>query len=68
MSRSGLLWAEDGDDVVSATPSEVIVIDWPAYVAPAKNNLICVFIVKSKRMRDAGRCAGRYPAAEHPHT
>jgi hypothetical protein len=39
----------------------------PACVAPAKNNFICIFIVKrDKRMRDAGRCAGRYPAAEHP--
>jgi hypothetical protein len=35
---------------------------WPACVAPAKNNFICEFIVKrDKRMRDAGRCAGRYP-------
>jgi hypothetical protein len=38
--------------------------DWSACVAPAKNNIICVFIVKrDKRMRDAGR----YPTAEHPH-
>jgi hypothetical protein len=36
--------------------------DWPACVAHAKNNFICVSIVKrDKRMRDAGRCAGRYP-------
>jgi hypothetical protein len=29
---------------------------------------ICVFFVKrDKRMRAAGRCAERYPAAEHPH-
>jgi hypothetical protein len=41
---------------------------WPVCVAPANNNFICVFIVKrDKRMRDAGRCAGRYLAAEHPH-
>jgi hypothetical protein len=38
--------------------------DWPACVAHAKNNFICVFIVKrDKRMRDAGR----YHAAERPH-
>jgi hypothetical protein len=42
--------------------------DLPACVAPAKNNFVCVFIVKrEKRMRDAGCSAGRYPAAEHPH-
>jgi hypothetical protein len=38
--------------------------DWPACVAPAKNNFICLFIVKrDKPMRDARH----YPAAEHPH-
>jgi protoheme ferro-lyase len=42
--------------------------DWAACVAPAKNSFICVSIVKcEKRMRNAGRCEGRYPAAEHPH-
>jgi hypothetical protein len=42
--------------------------DWPACVAPAKNNFICVFIVnRDKLTRDAGRCAGRYPTAKHPH-
>jgi hypothetical protein len=41
--------------------------DWPACVATAKNNVICVFKIKrDKRTRDAGRCAGRYLAAEHP--
>jgi hypothetical protein len=42
--------------------------DQPACVSPANNNFICVFIAKrDKRMRDAGRCAGRYPATEHQH-
>jgi hypothetical protein len=42
--------------------------DGPACVALAKNNFLCVFIVKrDKRIRDAGHCAGRYPAAERPH-
>jgi predicted Co/Zn/Cd cation transporter (cation efflux family) len=37
---------------------------WPICVTPAKNNFVCVSIVKrDKRMRDAGRCARRYPAA-----
>jgi hypothetical protein len=41
---------------------------WHQCVAPAKNNFICVFIVKrAKRMRDTGRCAGCYPAAVHPN-
>jgi hypothetical protein len=42
--------------------------DWPANVAHAKNNFICVPIVKrDKRMRVVERPAGRYPAAEHPN-
>jgi hypothetical protein len=42
--------------------------DWTACVAPAKNNIICVFNVKrDKRMWDVGRYAGLYPVAEHPH-
>jgi hypothetical protein len=42
--------------------------DWPACVAPAKNNFMGIYIVKrDKPMRDTGRCAGSYPAAEHPH-
>jgi hypothetical protein len=41
---------------------------WPACVVHAKNNFICESIVKrDKRTRDAGRCAGRYPGAGHPH-
>jgi hypothetical protein len=39
--------------------------DWPACVAPAKNNFICLFIVKrDKRMRNA-RPAFRMPAFPH---
>jgi hypothetical protein len=39
-----------------------------ARISPAKNNLIWLFIVRrDKRMQDAGRCAGRYPAAEHSY-
>jgi phosphatidylserine decarboxylase len=42
--------------------------DWPACVTPAKNNFVCVSIVKrEKRMQVEGRCAERYPATEHPH-
>jgi hypothetical protein len=42
--------------------------DWPGCVATAKYNFICVSNEKrEKRMRDAGCCAWRYPAAEHPH-
>jgi hypothetical protein len=54
--------------ILSATRIGLRTWDWPACVAPAKNNFIFVFIVKrGKRMWDAGRCAWRYPAAEHPH-
>jgi hypothetical protein len=36
--------------------------------AGAKNNFICVSVVKrDKRMRDARRCAGRYPGAGLSH-
>jgi hypothetical protein len=42
--------------------------DWPACVAPAKNNYTCLFIVKrDKRVRNAGRCAGCFSDAGQPH-